>query len=156
MLIPATTPTSRALAIITAAMLIGCSDAPRPTSDLSRCLDVTQDMIDTLSESLNLSGSFIQPETIAAVRSRDYEELYFIGGEIEGATMNGPGHVGLWATGSLVAGEAMIFANNYGAVEFSAFPDGAKTKARISEVHDGGDLAIACVQARQKVLAAQK
>lgn len=90
------------LAIITA----GCaSPTAPPAADTSRCLGVGAALVDAIETGLTLDGGSLG--RAAAVRSNDFDKVWFVAAQITGPGVN---DVGVWATNSLEAGGGLIFA----------------------------------------------
>jgi endonuclease YncB( thermonuclease family) len=110
-----------------------------------RCEDVPQALVDGIA-------SGIKPETGAtlrgaqAVRSEDFDKVWFIAADLEGPGLDGPDQIGLWATNSLEAGSGLIFSVDGTAKEFTDWGDGGQTDAHLSTNDDGASEAKACVQ----------
>lgn len=78
--------------------------------------------------------------TVYAVKSKDYKNIYFIAGK------TGNGEIGVWSSNSLKPGEGMIMAADSYAVELSVWPDGRKSKAKLSMFDNGFADALHCSQ----------
>ena len=83
-------------------------------------------------------------EPVVAVRSDDFEEVYFIAAEIDGPEVEADGDVGVWASNSLQPGEGLIMSVNALAKEFSEWPAGDSTDANITTSDEGAAEAVAC------------
>jgi hypothetical protein len=116
-----------------------CSESQEP----ERCVNVPSDKLEALESGLNLSGGSLRDGW--AVKSRDFNNVYFIAAEIDGPGIEGDGDVGLWASNSLDI-NAMMFSVDSVAQEFSVFP---KHKD-VSRFDDGAEEAKSCVRRHQK------
>ena len=106
-----------------------------PTTDeaeSSRCEDVPQDLVDGIATGLNGPGGNTLSNA-QAVKSKDFEEVYFISADIDG-----PG-IGTGAkSGPLAVGEGLILAVDNYPKEFSHWGDGGKTDAELSKRKPSG------------------
>ncbi len=109
-----------------------------------RCLPVPSSMAQVLADSLTVQGGGSISAT-AAVRSEDFDNIYFISAEIDGPGMEGTGDVGVWSSNRLEGGQGMIFAVNGIANEFSVFPSGPDSSANITMSDDGAQEAASCL-----------
>ena len=128
--------------------------APTPGSEQaasqpqdSRCEEVSQAMLNLIEDQLTVDGGGSLRNGFA-VKSEDYENVYMIAADIQGAGLDGDGQVGVWAANSLEPqGSLIILAVDGLAKEFSDWPDGDQTDAQLSLVDDGVDEARDCVKA---------
>lgn len=108
-----------------------------------RCLDVEQAYLDQLLVGLdNASGLLLNAGQ--AVKSEDYENVYFVAANLEGAGMDN-GEIVVFATNALDA-SGLIMSINSTAQEFFVWPDGDSTDANITMDDDGADKAVECVK----------
>lgn len=82
-----------------------------------------------------------------AVRSQDFERVWFIAAEIDGPGIEDEGEVGIWATNADPDGSSLgtVFAVNGFAQEFSTWPAGDSTDAAITEDDHGAEEARDCL-----------
>lgn len=111
----------------------------------SRCESVPASMVDVISEGLTVQGGG-SISNAAAVRSEDFERLYFIAAEIEGPGLEGAGDIGVWASNRLEGGAGMLFSVDHIAREFSVYGSGGRTDASITMVDDGARAAVDCLE----------
>lgn len=121
-------------------ILAGCGSEGE--SSASRCIAVEQTTLSNIAEGLTVSGGGSLRDGWA-VRSEDFEQVYFVAAEMDGSGMEGDGEVGLWATNDLAGG--LIFAVNSMAEEFSDWGSGGGTDAELTTSDDGADEALDCV-----------
>ena len=105
-----------------------------PTAS-TRCISVPKSRVDNIAEGLTVSGGGTL-RNAWAVRSRDFERVYFVSAEIDGPGMEGDGEIGTWATNRLdetgltyaVSGIAKEFSDwgAAGSPDFSMSDDGAR------------------------------
>jgi hypothetical protein len=83
-----------------------------------------------------------------AVRSNDYEQVYFIAAELQGAGLDGDDDIAIWATDRNPDGSdnGPIFAVDGMANQFSSWPDGRASSASLSRNDDGALEARDCVR----------
>jgi len=114
---------------------------------VNACEKLSTEMVKTIASALSISGGGdLEVSTARAVKSKDFDNVYFIAAEIQGMGMEGNGEIGLWSSNSLQAGKGMLFSVNSLAVEFSTYPDGRRSKAHLSQYDHGGQEAIQCVK----------
>jgi hypothetical protein len=78
-----------------------------------------------------------------AVKSNDYEDVWFIAALIDGPGM-GKGVVGIWASNRLGANDGMIFAIDSNAGTFTDWGLGSTTDANFTQYDDGAQDAAQC------------
>lgn len=146
-----------ALALLPLAFLLQTESAtppgtPAPVHD--RCIAVDPLVVDAIE-------SGIKPETDAtlhnvwAVRSDDFELVWFVAGDLEGPGLEAKDDIAIFATNML--GEdgtydglgGMVLAVGGFATEFSVWPDGGKTDAEMSIFDDGAELAEDCARGEE-------
>jgi hypothetical protein len=128
------------------ALLVGACTAPQVAPSIvaqaNRCSPASPALLSAISQGLTVQGG----GTLQAgytVKSADYEKVWMVAAEINGAGMDGVGDVGLWATNDL-NGAGMIFAVDGMANEFSDWADGRATDAQLSISDDGASEAKEC------------
>ena len=82
-----------------------------------------------------------------AVKSGDFESVYFVSADIQGPGLEGAHDIGTWATNRLRVG-GLIFAVDSVAKEFSDWGHGDKTDARLSMEDDGAEESQECALGR--------
>ena len=123
--------------------------ATREEPSLSgRCEDASTIASEGIAFGLTVSGGGTLRDA-QAVKSDDFENVYFIAAEIDGPGMEGNGDIGLWASNSLEPGGGLIFAVNGLAKEFSDWGHGDTTDAQITMFDEGADEAKECVSQAQ-------
>ena len=114
--------------------------ASTPSSD--RCLAVSAKKLKNIATGLTIGGGGTLTNGFA-VKSNDYEEVWFIAALIDGPSM-GKGVVGIWASNRLEANDGLIFAIDGFAEEFSDWGVGSTTDANITQNDDGAQEAAQC------------
>lgn len=128
-------------------------DTPKPTNTTeatkaavaSRCEVPGRQLVDLLSGALTVKGGG-SLRFAAAVRSRDYESVYFVAADVQGPGIDGPNDVAVWATTRL-DGSGTFLSVDAVAKGFSSLPDASKTDAHLSLSDDGVDEARKCSKA---------
>jgi hypothetical protein len=127
-------------------LLSGCVDnsSQAGATAASRCLAVPASMVQVLTDGLTVRGGGTISST-AAVRSRAFENMYFIAAEIDGPGLERTGDVGVWASNRLEGGQGLVLAVNGIANEFSVWPSGSDSSSNIKMSDDGARQAQACL-----------
>lgn len=114
--------------------------------DGNRCEPVSRALLDGIETGLTVSGGG-SLSSGQAVRSDDFEQVWFVAAEIDGPGLEGDGDIGLWATNSVPGGspEGLIFAVDAIAREFSDWGAGGATDAQLSTGDDGASEAVDCL-----------
>lgn len=129
------------------------SNTSTPTpSWMSRCEnvpagrvnDIEWGLIQDQDKEIHLRGA-------QAVRSKDYEKVYFVAADLEGEGMEGGGPIGVWITNDLKpsekSGAGIILSVNEVANANSDWGDGRNTKAEFTMDKDGAETAVKCTKA---------
>lgn len=159
--------TLTAVALIAGAALAGCSSssegsdaagtstepAEAPTSEepapsepaglSADCIPVDRAMIDGIVSGAQ-DGTGMQGVSAAAVKSPNFENVYFISVEFSATGVDN--QVGVWASNSLTPGEGLILSASSMAKQFTVWPDAASTDAQISPTDPSIAAAEACLQ----------
>lgn len=112
-----------------------------------RCIDVDQSTIDTLMAGIE-DPSGMSLVAVQAVKSSDFEKIYFVAGNLLGPGM-GDGEIVVLATNDVTAPTIAMSINTM-AQEFFVWPDGDSTDARITMDDDGAKHAESCTKALLK------
>ena len=121
------------------------SKAPEPTTTpkvASRCIDVPKTAIDSIQSGYGTTGLTITNSK--AVQSKDFNKVYFVAAEVDGAGLEGKGDVAVFATNSLEP-FGMVDSVNATAKAYFVFPDASKSDAKITINDDGVNEAIKCL-----------
>ena len=116
--------------------------ASTPATSTNRCVVVSQKKLNRIADLLTVSGG----GSLAnghAVKSNDFESLWFIAATINGPKM-GSKTIGIWATNTLEAVTGGIFSVDAFAEEFSDWVVGSTTDANITQYDDGAQEAAQC------------
>lgn len=117
--------------------------ADEPVEEQSdECLKVSPKLAKGIAKGEE-SGVGMKPGRAVAVKSPDFDKVYFIAMEF-GAT-GIEDQVGVWASNSLKPGGGVILAVDGFAKEFTVWPDADKTDAAIDGADPSADAAIACL-----------
>jgi hypothetical protein len=116
------------------------------TDASSRCESVSRKLLHAITTGLTVSGGGSLSEA-AAVRSSDFEKVWFVAAEIDGPGLEGSGDVGIWATNGDPSRRpsGLIFAVDAIAKEFSDWGDGSTADAQLSISDDGAQEAADCL-----------
>jgi len=112
------------------------------TPSVSRCENVSMDIVSNIESGLKIQGGG-HLKSAKAVKSKDFESVYFISAELEGEGMNNS--IATFATNRLGEGGS-IFSVNYVAKEFSDWGFGPDTTADITMSDDGAEESVNCVK----------
>lgn len=118
------------------------TSTPTSTPVVLSCLDVPRALLDLIESTLTVYGGGTIP-TGKAVRSRDYERIFFVSVRIEGAGMNGT--VATFATNRL-DGTGVVYSVDGAAREFSQLGYGGTTQAEITMARSGARASQRCLQ----------
>jgi hypothetical protein len=123
----------------------GTVDGPQtvtPVAD-SRCVDVPAGLVARIAEGLTVaSGGTLS--NASAVKSNDYEAVYFVAAEIDGPGMEGDGEVGVWAIGGNLEDPDLFLSVDGFAHEFSDWGYGPDTTFAVQIGDDGAREAQQC------------
>jgi len=135
-----------ALAFLVLGLAIWGSISSGPSTAGGNCESVSADFLDGIETGLTVQGGG-SLGAASAVKSGDFESVWFVAAEINGSGMEGSGEVGVWATNSDPSGpvSGTIYAVNGFATEFSDWGEGATTDAGITMADDGAQEAESCV-----------
>ena len=115
--------------------------SPAPSS----CLPVAQSLSAEIQEGVDQRWTI---RTDRAVRSGDFESVYFVAADIEGPGVEDDDGIAVWAiVGDIDPFRGLINSVPGFATEFSDWPDGSTTDAQLSGREDGVDEAKRCVEA---------
>jgi len=104
-------------------ILSSCSDSTNTQSyDLTRCLEVPSDLVNWIQEWLTIDwwGTFTN---VQAVKSNDYDNVYFISWYINWAWIEKDKYIAMFASNSLELWGWLIGSVNSFAKEFSVYLD---------------------------------
>lgn len=89
------------------------------------------------------SGVEVQAGDVAAVKSDDFKEVYFIA--MRFAADGGGDEVGVWASNSLRPGGGVLMSVDGYAKQFTDWPDASKTDAAINSADPAVEAAKSCL-----------
>jgi hypothetical protein len=140
----------RSALLFTAALLVilvsSCGgDSGGETSD--RCDNVPPALTQAIAEGLTLTGGGGTLTNAKAVKSNDYQRVYFISADIDGPGLEGSDDIGTWAqNGPLRVGGGLTLSVDNVAIEFSDWPDAGTTDFMLSMQDDGAEESKDCVE----------
>ena len=117
------------------------------TSDeniLSMCNPISPSMVEVLNNGLKKSEDMLDEKTAMSVKSKSFDNIYFIAAEVTGPNIHPDDKIGVWASNSLIPGEGMVWSINWTASNFSVWPSGEKSQARITMSDDGARDSASC------------
>jgi hypothetical protein len=132
------------VAILVCVFLVGgCGD---DDSGGDQGEDVPKALVEAIATGLIVPGGGMLRQA-QAVKSGDFDDVYFVSAEIDAAGLEGLGDIGTWAkSGPLRVGGGSIYSVDGVAKEFSDWGDGGKTDAQLSMEDDGAAASQECVQ----------
>jgi len=107
------------------------------------CLSVPDVIVDRLNSGLNINGGG-SIRNLKAVKSTDFESIYFISGDLQGAGLEGSGDIATFATNKLDYTGLTLSVDTV-AVEFSDWPDVSTTNLGVSRSNKGYSESRKCV-----------
>lgn len=135
------TPTS--VAIIPAPTFIQSATSPAQNN---RCVPASQQQIETIRIGIKDIDTNNDIQTAWAVKSNDFENIWFVAAEIQGPGILPKQAVGIWAISGDPATPGTILSVDGFAKQFSIYPDGATTDAQITMNDDGVQEVVSCAQ----------
>lgn len=120
---------------------------PPATEPESRCVPVSQPKLDAIASGLTVTGGGALRDAWA-VRSSDFEKVWFVSAEIDGSGIEGDGDVGTWATNEISSEAGLIYSVGGIANEFSDWGDGGATDAGFSLSDDGAGESAECARSK--------
>ncbi len=112
----------------------------KPDEKTSRCELVPSQRVRDLASYLE---NGVRLRRVRAVRSRDFEKVYFIAAELDGPGLDGDNDIGVWATNDIEETTGFYAVDGY-AEQFSSWPDGDTTDAAFSLSDEGASEARGC------------
>ncbi len=101
----------------------------------SRCLPVPAVIAQRLNDGLNINGGG-SIRNLQAVKSNDFESVYFISGDLQGSGLEGEGDIATFATNKMDE-TGLTLSVDAVATEFSDWPDVSTTNLGVSMGDDG-------------------
>lgn len=153
-------------ALLSLTMLLACGIESPPTSNrdgagdrasrkaasASRCEPVSRFLLNkVIAEGLTVRGRGSLRDGYA-VRSKDFQKVWFLAAEIDGPGLRGDGDIGLWATNAPPATNSyaeyagLMFSVDSVAKEFSDWGAGDTSDAQITQFDDGAQEARECAE----------
>jgi hypothetical protein len=109
------------------------------------CEDVGMPMARAIATGAEDGVGKLKAKRVAAVKSPDFSEVYFIAVEFTGPGFETEPEVGVWASNSLTPGGGLILSVEGFAKEFTVWPDADTTDAAIESTDPSVEDAIACL-----------
>lgn len=117
---------------------------PTQTQTANKCEDVPSDVVASLQEGSNTQG--ITLRNAKAVKSNDFESVYFISADLQGAGLEGNEDIATFTTNKLENGGGILLSVNNVAKEFFVFPDASTTDAKATMSDDGASQSQTCAK----------
>lgn len=114
------------------------------TQKANKCEDVPADVVASLQEGANTKGTTLR--NAKAVKSNDFESVYFISADIQGAGLEGSEDIATFTTNKLENGGGILMSVNNVAKEFFVFPDASTTDAKATMSDDGASRSQTCAK----------
>jgi len=125
------------------------TNIPQPTATeaiMSRCVVATDAQMDAIRAGMDTIYPLNTVKSGWAVKSNDYENVWFVAAKIYGDGMEDGAGPGLWAMGGTPSEPNGIFSVDGFALEFSTWADGPKSAFALSTFDDGAQEALACAR----------
>lgn len=119
-----------------------------PPTQPSRCLPASPQQMEYIRAGIQGVQQSNDVLPGFAVRSNDYERVWFVAAEITGPGIEPKQAIGLWAINGELDQPGIILSVNGFALEFTEYPDGSTTDAQTSQFDDGAQEALACAADR--------
>lgn len=120
------------------------TEQPTQTKTANKCEDVPADIVASLQEGANTKGTTLR--NAKAVKSNDFESVYFISADLQGAGLEGSEDIATFTTNKLENGGGILMSVNNVAKEFFVFPDASTTDAKATMSDDGASQSQTCAK----------
>lgn len=145
---PAATPTIETVSTTGSSPIIVDPTQTLQPAQSSRCLPASPQQMEYIRAGIQGVQQSNDVLPGFAVRSNDYERVWFVAAEIIGPGIEPKQAIGLWAINGELDQPGIILSVNGFALEFTEYPDGSATDAQISQFDDGAQEALACAASR--------
>lgn len=135
--------------LFAAIIIAGCtsSKSSNQTDTMnSRCQPASTRQIDNIRSGVKDIAINNDISSIWAVKSGDYDNVWFVAAQITGPGINAGDAIGLWAISGDPTNPGLTYSVNSMANEFSSWGDGTKTSAQLSQFDDGAQEALECAR----------
>jgi hypothetical protein len=112
-------------------------------NEASRCMSVPADVIARIESGLTVDGGG-SLRNVKAVKSNDFESVYFISGDLQGSGLEGDNDIATFSTNQLDY-SGMTFSVDAVADEFSDWPLGSGTSFNLRMSDDGARESRECI-----------
>ncbi len=120
--------------------------SPVPTKETVRCVQATNKQAGYIRTGVKGGGQFNDiTGNVWAVKSNDFENLWFIAAQMTGPGLQPEEAIGVWAILGHIESPYLILSIDGFAKSFSSYPDGATSNPQISMSNDGAQVAKDCV-----------
>ncbi len=110
--------------------------------DTSRCEEVPESFVKRIESGINTQSIILR--NAKAVKSNDFESVYFISADLQGPSLEGDNDIATFATNKMDY-NGSIFSADAVADEFFDWPLGSSTDFNISMVNNGAEESRKCV-----------
>ncbi len=110
----------------------------------SRCVPASNEQLEAIRAGIKDIAQGNDIKSGWAVKSNDFEKVWFVAVKIYGTGMENGTGPGLWAISGELNSPGMILSVDGFAKEFSSYPDASKTDAAITISDDGAQDALSC------------
>jgi hypothetical protein len=130
--------------IATCSILILASIACGTSTANTRCVSSSSAQLDSIRAGVKDIDPNNDVKTGWAVKSNDFDNVWFVSAKIYGTGMKNGSGPGVWAVSGDQNSPGMILSVDGYAKQFSSYPDAGKTDASITMSDDGANEAQSC------------
>jgi len=113
---------------------------------LNRCFPASAQQLQAIRDGIKDVQASNDIKTAYAVKSNDFDEVYFVAAKLYGPNMDDGEGPGVWAISGSPENIGLTLSANSFAREFSLYLDGSKTTADVSMTNDGARIAEECAK----------
>ena len=142
------------LAFLFTMVLTACDPGPTSDEQLSDlpCETVSDFHVSNILEGVNKPDrGYLRMESPQGVRSKDFERIYFVAGDLHHKQTNAYLGRGVWVMNNIGEQSSYYWAMPGPATEWTVYPDATQNKARISKSDHGYLEAIKCTRLTQEL-----
>ena len=135
--------------ILVTSILTACGPGPKIAEQLSElpCMLVSNFHVGNILEGVNKNDrGYLRMESPQGVRSKDFERIYFVAGDLHHKQTNAYFGRGVWVTNNIGKQSSYYWAMPGPATEWTVYPEPTQNKARISKSDNGYLEALKCVR----------
>jgi len=132
--------------MLMATLLISACGSQSDSSNKSICNPASQRQVENIRSGVQDIASNNNIGSAWAIKSGDFDNVWFIAAQITGPGINEGSAVGLWAISGDPNNPGLTYSVNSIATAFSSWGDGTKTSAQLSQFDDGAQEALECAR----------